>query len=918
MARYTPMMEQYLATKAQVPDALLFFRLGDFYEMFFEDATTAARELEITLTGREGGAGERIPMCGVPHHSAENYVLRLVEKGYKVAICEQVENPAEAKGIVKREIVRVVTPGTVMESKALQEKANRYLACVVFKDEHYGLAFCDLTTGELLVVEHATEQAMLDEMIRHQPAEIVVPNGGTEEAHVQTLQELLGCVLTNGEDKAHKNSRAAELLLAHFGVISLDSFGLAAHPLAVSAAGLLLSYLEITQKRNLHHLKMPAYITSDEFMTVDSFSRRNLELVETLRDKGKHGSLLGLLDETVTAMGGRLLRRWVERPLANKARIEERLDALEELFGNMLLREDVRAMLDLVYDLERLVARVAYGTANARDLLAIASSLSILPELKGRLLRAESEVLRAICERLGDFEGLVDLIQRAIVDEPPISVREGGVIRDGYQDYLDTLKTASRDGKRWIATLEQEQREKTGIRSLKVGFNKVFGYYLEVSKSNIGNVPEHYERKQTLTNGERYVTPELKEKEALILEAEEKMVDLEYELFCGVRDQVSAALGGIQSAAEAIAQIDCLQSLATVSVNRRYSRPVITTEDNIEITEGRHPVVEAMLKGEPFVANDTLLDNDSRQISLITGPNMAGKSTYMRQVALIVLMAQMGCFVPADRAEIGIVDRVFTRIGASDDLAGGQSTFMVEMVELANILHHATRKSLIILDEIGRGTSTFDGISIAQAVVEHLHQNPKVGAKTLFATHYHELTKFTEAFEGVRHYSTHVQEQGDTIVFLRKILPQAADRSYGIQVAQLAGLPQDVLRRAREILQELEQGSHELAEADPRLHGTGVVRETAPAYGTAQAVEEAPVAVAVAEPEPAPAAEPTAVPKSAAKKKAADTESQQLSLFSADEHPVVDELRKLDVMRLTPLDAMNLLYQLHQKVRGSE
>ncbi|HEU4964620.1 MAG TPA: DNA mismatch repair protein MutS, partial [Bacilli bacterium] len=764
MARVTPMMEQYMQVKAQVPDALLFFRLGDFYEMFNDDAVTAARELEITLTGRGHGEGERIPMCGVPHHSAENYILRLVEKGYKVAICEQTEDASAAKGIVRREVVRVVTPGTVMESRALQEKANRYIASLVQQDGRFGVSFCDLTTGELLVVEHGTEQAMLDELIRHQPAEIVLPAGERDASYATTAKELLSCVLTQGEEKTDKPARATEVLLTHFEVISVESFGLADKPLAVSAAGMLLTYLQVTQKRNLQHLKMPAYITSDEYMTIDSFSRRNLELVETLRDKGKHGSLLGLLDETVTAMGGRLLRRYVERPLANKARIEERLDAVQELYGQMLLREDLRQLLDTVYDLERLVGRVAYGSANARDLLAIGSSLSVLPELKGRLEGTDAALLQQIGGRIENFDEIVSLIARAIVEEPPVTVREGGVIRDGFDEKLDTYKTASRDGKQWIAALEQSEREKTGIRSLKVGFNKVFGYYIEVSKANVHLVPDTYERKQTLTNGERYITPDLKEKESLILEAEEKMVDLEYQLFCDVRDRVAAVLADIQRAAESIAQVDVLQSLATVSVKRRYTRPEMTLDDAITITEGRHPVVEAMLKGEPFVANDTLLDNGENQISLITGPNMAGKSTYMRQVALIVLLAQMGCFVPADQARIGIVDRVFTRIGASDDLAGGQSTFMVEMVELANILHHATRKSLIILDEIGRGTSTFDGISIAQAVVEYLHGSDRVGAKTLFATHYHELTKFTEKFAGVRHYSTHVQEKGDTIV----------------------------------------------------------------------------------------------------------------------------------------------------------
>ncbi|ASS77193.1 DNA mismatch repair protein MutS [Tumebacillus algifaecis] len=897
------MMQQYMDTKAQAPDALLFFRLGDFYELFFDDAVTAARELEITLTGRGSGSDEKIPMCGVPHHSAENYVLRLVEKGYKVAICDQVEDASAAKGIVRREIVRVVTPGTVIESKALQEKTNLYLASVVPKDGMFGLAFCDLSTGELSVVEHADEQAMLDEMIRFQPAEVVVPAGEENSEYAITMHDLLRTVLTTGGEKTHRHDRASATLLEHFGVISVDSFGLAQYPLAVSAAGMLLSYLSATQKRSLGHLKMPAYITSDEYMTLDSFSRRNLELIETLRDKGKHGALLGLLDETVTAMGGRLLRRFVERPLANKQRIEERLDAVGELHEHLLLREDLRQLLDLVYDLERLVARVAYGSANARDLQAIGSSLSILPHVKERLAATASGLMQGIAERMEDFGPVVDLIERAVVDEPPVSLKDGGVIRDGFDEYLDTLKQASREGKRWIANLEATEREKTGIKSLKVGFNKVFGYYIEVSRTNVQYVPDTYERKQTLTNGERYVTPELKEKESLILEAEEKLIDLEYQTFVKVREEVATWLAKIQQAAESIALVDVLQSLATVSAKRRYVRPVIATDDRILITEGRHPVVEAMLKGEPFVANDTVLDNASHQISLITGPNMAGKSTYMRQVALIVLLAQIGCFVPADHAEIGIVDRVFTRIGASDDLAGGQSTFMVEMVELANILHHATPKSLIILDEIGRGTSTFDGISIAQAVVEFLHQNPKVGAKTLFATHYHELTKFTELFAGVRHYSTHVQEQGEGIVFLRKILPQAADRSYGIQVAKLAGLPQEVLVRAREILAELEQGKPEWAEQSgyrpkAELGGAMILREEA-------------------ECEAAPAIEETPSKKKAGKEAA---NSMQLSLFAdqAADHPIVAELRTLDVMKLTPLDAINLIYQLQQRARESE
>jgi DNA mismatch repair protein MutS len=919
MARYTPMIEQYLSIKNQAPDALLFFRLGDFYELFFDDAVTASRELEITLTGRDGGQSERIPMCGVPHHSSETYIQRLVEKGYKVAICEQVEDPALAKGIVRREIIRVVTPGTIMEGKNLSEKTNRFLAAAVASGGRWGSAFCDLSTGELYVVE-ADESGLLDDMLRLSPSEVIVSRQDRQADVWQRVEAMIPCVFTETSADWFGGVPPREKLLRHYGVITLESFGLKEFPLAVEAAGVLLAYLESTQKRELPHIKPPQYMRTDDALTIDSFSRRNLELVESLREKGKSGSLLWLLDETVTAMGGRLLKRWIERPLADKAKIEERLDAVEEWVEEFLIREDIRALLDQVYDLERLIGRVAYGSANARDLLAIRSSLAVLPEVKNILAQSRASLFHRLAERIPDLSALAEEIGRAIVEEPPVTIREGGLIKEGYHARLDEYKVASREGKRWIAELEQKEREKTGIKSLKVGYNKVFGYYLEVSRANLALVPPYFERKQTLANGERYITPELKEKEALILEAEEKMIDLEYQLFLALRERVEQSLHAIQEAAEVIAHIDVIQSLATVAVKRNYVRPVITEGDRLYIEEGRHPVVEAMQRDEPFVANDTLLDCGENQIALITGPNMAGKSTYMRQVALLVIMAQLGSFVPARRAEIGIVDRVFTRIGASDNLAAGQSTFMVEMVELANILHHATRRSLIILDEIGRGTSTFDGMSIAQAVIEYLHHSPKVGAKTMFATHYHELTQLADRYPGVRNYSTHVQEQGDTIVFLRKILPEPADRSYGIQVARLAGLPREVLDRAEEILHVLQDGG---AGEARRETAAAKEREALAIHAVENPADRTEVPAgrdrdrpAGSSPATSDAGSPAGGINGAAKRERETVreEALQLSWFTASgrAEEIVEELKRLNLMQMTPLDAMNTLFRLQK------
>lgn len=894
MARYTPMIEQYRSIKQQVPDCLLFFRLGDFYELFFEDALTASRELEITLTGRDGGTDEKIPMCGVPHHSSEGYIQRLVDKGYKVAICEQMEDPATAKGIVKREIIRVVTPGTIMEGKGQEEKSNRFLAAVTFSGHRYGSAFCDLSTGELYVSE-AEETGFFDDMLRFQPAEVVAAEEEIPDPVLQKLASHISCLLTPAKPELLAGETPVEKLLHHFGVLTLESFGLKEYPLAAGAAGILLAYLQSTQKRQLPHIKPPQYIVSADTMMIDSYSRRNLELVESLREKGRTGTLLWLLDETVTAMGGRLLKRWIERPLAVKEKIEARLEAVAEWVDHMMVREEIRSLLEQVYDLERLLGRVAYGSANARDLLAIRSSLAVLPQIQACLQESRAPLLRDLQRQIPDLSSLVELIHRAIVEDPPVTLRDGGFIKDGYDSRLDEYRTASREGKRWIAELEQREREKTGIKSLKVGYNKVFGYYLEVSRANLHLVPDTYMRKQTLANGERFITPELKEKEELILEAEEKMNDLEYQLFLALRERVESSLQEIQRAAEILARLDVLQALATVAVKRRYVRPQITTGDRIRIVEGRHPVVEAMQRDEPFVANDTLLDCNEHQIALITGPNMAGKSTYMRQVALIVIMAQLGSFVPAREAEIGVVDRVFTRIGAADNLAGGQSTFMVEMVELANILHHATPRSLIILDEIGRGTSTFDGMSIAQAVVEYLHHSPRAGAKTMFATHYHELTKLADRLEGVSNYSTHVQEKGDSIVFLRKIIPQPADRSYGIQVAQLAGLPQEVLQRAREILAGLQAGGQEGKELSAEGRRPGRESQSGPT-----------------DTPPAPERPPQ---RQRSKEVAQPSSAVQLSLFPAQDTAleIVAELKRLPLMQMTPLDAMNTLFHLQQR-----
>ena len=765
------MMQHYLATKEEYPDCILFYRLGDFYEMFFEDAERVSRELEIALTGKDCGLEERAPMCGVPHHSAEGYIASLVEKGYKVAICEQVEDPKKAKGIVRREVVRIVTPGTMLDANLLDEGRNNYLMSIVASSDQYGVCLADISTGECLVSELSEKGELQDEIRKFRPAEILcnaamqvsgVLNGEYFDRNDFSLSVL--------DDSYFDDAACEEILRRHFTVAALQDSFTGTGNAAKTAAGVLFRYLDETQKSDLAQMVRILPYRSDTFMLLDSATRRNLELVETMRDKRKKGSLLGILDKTKTAMGARLLRRCIEQPLLQVNDIRQRLDAVEELFSLSMIREEIREYLQPVYDLERLSSRIAVGSANPHDLLAFRSSVSMLPFIRQLLSGLQSDLLQKTFVDMDPLEDLCTLIESAIREEAPIQMREGMIIRDGYNEEVDTYRAASRDGKKWIAELEAEEREKTGIRTLRIKNTRVFGYCIEVTNSFKDQVPDHYIRRQTLTGSERYTTEKLREIEEKVMGAEEKLASLEYGLFCEVRDTIAGEIARIQQTARAIAALDVYSSLAHVASANRYVRPLIHDKGTIEIRGGRHPVVETMLSSEGFVENDTILDGKNDRVAIITGPNMAGKSTYMRQCALIVLMAQMGSFVPAESASIGIVDRIFTRVGASDDLASGQSTFMLEMTEVANILRHATAKSLLILDEIGRGTSTFDGLSIAWAVIEHIADTKKLGAKTLFATHYHELTELEGKLPGVRNYCIAVKEKGDTIVFLRKIV----------------------------------------------------------------------------------------------------------------------------------------------------
>lgn len=795
MTTYTPMIQQYLAVKAQVPDAFLFFRLGDFYELFFEDALNAARELEITLTGREGGASERIPMCGVPHHAAEGYISRLVSKGYKVAICEQTEDPATAKGVVRREIVRIVTPGTVMEEKALNGTNNVFLVGLTTEEGLVGFSACDITTGELYTTQFHSLEAAIDEMLIYSATELLIQPEMKEEIEqlslVWTKQVAISVF-----NESHDSSLASIFDFEQWAKVpSIER----------NAILFLLTYFQQTQKRNLSHIRQINSYKSKQYMMLDAFTRRNLELSETVRDRAKKGSLLWLLDATATASGARMLRRWVDKPLLDKRIIEERLDAVSAFVSDMLLRDDVRTHLKEVYDLERLIGRISYGNANAKDLRMLQVSLEQIPGILQVCSQSNAEAIQHLVDGLDACADITARISSAIVDEPPLTIKEGGMIRSGYNDELDRFRSLSAGGKQWIAELEQIERERTGIRSLKIGYNKVFGYYLEITKANLASLPEGlYERKQTLANAERYVTPALKEKEAIILEAEDKRTGLEYELFTALREQIAGQLPRLQRLAEVISKLDVLQSLAEVSARNRYVRPHISEGFDLRIEQGRHPVIEAIDKDKVFIQNDSMLSRRER-VTLITGPNMAGKSTYMRQVALIAVMAQIGCFVPAISAHIPIIDRIFTRIGAADDLIGGQSTFMVEMKDIQIMMDRATERSLVIIDELGRGTSTDEGMAIAQAVIEHLHN--RIGCKTLVSTHFHELAHLEETLGDLRNYRMSVKESGNEVTFLRKLIPGAASTSYGIYCARIAGLPQSIIERSYALLNQSDSGA---------------------------------------------------------------------------------------------------------------
>lgn len=865
MTAHTPMMQQYQAIKANYPDCILFYRLGDFYEMFGEDALTGSRELEIVLTARDKGGGGRIPMCGIPYHAAEGYIARLINKGYKVAICEQVEDPKSAKGIVKREVVRVITPGTLMESALLKEESHNYLMAVSCnrQKENYGLAYTDISTGQFFATEISGPnvlEKLADEISRISPAECILPPTLYEEDffNLRLLGQGIGSLSkTSDSDYIKNNARA--LLCIQFKVAAIEALGLGELPEATLACAMLLDFLQTTQKRNLEYLNRLEVYSTSGFMVLDANTRRNLEISNTIRSNQRKGSLLWVCDDTKTPMGARLLKDWLEKPLLKAADINLRLDAVEELMLNPLLLNDFRAMLKGIYDLERIISRISYGSAGPRDLAALKHSLERLPELFRLFSCCQADLYRAFLDDFDPLEDIAFSIAETLIEDPPLSSKEGGLILEGYHAEVDELRRISSGGKEWLAKMEAAEREKTGIKSLKIGYNKVFGYYLEVTHANKDLVPGEYIRKQTLVNAERYITEELKEWENKIVTASERLYNLEYELFCRLREEIGRNAMRIREAAAIVAQLDCLQSLAQVALENDYCRPQVDDGKILRIKDGRHPVVEKIIGREHYVPNDTLLDEATQQLIILTGPNMTGKSTYMRQVALMVLMARAGSFIPASEALIGKIDRIFTRVGASDDLAAGQSTFMVEMCETSNILRHATGDSLIILDEIGRGTSTFDGLSIAWAVAEYI-MSPNCGAKTLFATHYHELTALAEDFPLIKNYAVAVKEKAGEIIFLRKIVPGGADRSYGIQVASLAGLPPEVISRAKVILQQLEEENRRL---NPRLYTHT----------------------------PAPQPEPK------------------------EKHALVAELTELDINHFSPLMALNWLHNWQKQLR---
>ena len=880
----TPMMEMYCKTKEEYKDCILFYRLGDFYEMFFDDAITASRELEITLTGKDCGMEERAPMCGIPFHAYENYMNRLVEKGYKVAICEQVEDPKQAKGLVKREVVKIVTPGTNMSTGSLNETKNNYLMSIYY-DKTFGLSFADITTGDFFTTEVETMAKVMDEISKFAPVEILVNEAvsleeqGSIGVSLSALREKEHTMITIMEDWYYEYEMDERLIKEQFHIMNIEGLGLKDYPQAVRSVGCLLYYLKDTQKGAVDHINHISTYHVEDFVVLDSASRRNLELCETMRDKNKRGSLLWVLDKTKTAMGARTLRSMVEQPCIRKEMIENRLDAIEALNNSMITRDELREYLTAVYDLERLMTRITLKTANPRDLIAFKNSIAILPHVRAILQEFDTGLLAEYEQDLDELTDLYQSIEDSILEDPPILIKEGGIIKDGYNETVDMLKNAKSDGKGWLIDLETKERDATGIKNLKIKFNKVFGYYFDVTNSYKDLVPDHFIRKQTLANSERYSSDELEDIAGKILGAEDRLYGLEYDLFVEVRESLAKEVKRVQKAAKIIADLDALASLAYVAEKNHFVRPSINTEGRIDIKEGRHPVVEKVLDNDSFITNDTVLDNDLNRVSIITGPNMAGKSTYMRQVALIVLMAQIGSYVPAASADIGIVDRIFTRVGASDDLASGQSTFMVEMSEVANILRNATANSLLILDEIGRGTSTYDGLSIAWAVVEYISSSDLLGAKTLFATHYHELTELEGKLPGVNNYCISVKESGDDIVFLRKIIKGGADKSYGIQVAKLAGVPEVVLSRAKEI-------SAELSEHDINI--------TAAADIMPKVLEDT---------------------GKGRKGKSKDT-AGQMSLFgNVEESSVVADIKALDLSNMTPMKALLYLSDLQERLK---
>ena len=870
MAEFSPMMQHYLDTKEQYKDCILFYRLGDFYEMFFDDAILTSRELELTLTGKDCGQEERAPMCGIPYHAAETYVARLIAKGYKVAICEQLEDPKEAKGIVKRDVIRVVTPGTLIETNLLEEKKNNYIMAIYKNAIYYGLAVCDLSTGDFFTTQiKGTNNfsRLLDEISRYSPSEIIVNQMVADSSEeMAKIKERFEMYLSTYREDAF--SQDVQSLQEKYHIVNEkgDTIeDISEEVLVVAACHGLLAYLLETQKTNLDHINKITLYQITKYMSLDVNARRNLEITEKMRDKSKRGTLLWCLDKTATSMGGRLLRRWLNNPLLDVCEINARLDAVAELKEDFMRKGDILEKLKKVYDIERLTGKISYGSANGRDLISLKNSVRQIPDVKKALENSKSELLQTIQRELDELTDIDQMIEHAIVDEPPISVKEGGLIKLGYDEEIDKLKTATTEGKNWILQLEADEKEKTGIKGLKVGYNKVFGYYLEVTKSNLSMVPDRYIRKQTLTGAERYITEELKTLENQILGAEEKVIQLEYNAFAKIREDIEKEIPRLQKSATLIATLDVLCSFATVAEDLNYTRPIVDNSGEIQIEEGRHPVIEKMLPAGSFVGNDTKLDKKENRLAIITGPNMAGKSTYMRQVALITLMAQVGSFVPATHAKIGVVDKIFTRVGASDDLSMGQSTFMVEMMEVAEILREATANSLVVLDEIGRGTSTYDGMSIAWAVAEYISDLEKCGAKTLFATHYHELIDLEDKLEGVKNYSVAVKEKGEDIIFLRKIVAGGTDESYGVHVAKLAGVPQVVTKRANEILKSLERKSMLADKAQEKEN----------------------------------------------KKQT----SGQLDLYNYKLAEIAHELDKIDINQLTPIDALNELMKIKEKMQ---